>query len=196
MTTDNIVTITEKAEGFIEDLLKNTEQPMDIKLEVAKPGTIVAETMLSYLPKGEEYRTDAIQKYNTFDLYIGEGSGKFLLDTKIDYDTENFGGTLTIKSPNSKTPQISDDSSIEERISYVLQTEVNPMLASHGGNVTLHEFTEDKKVVVQFGGGCQGCQGVDFTMMSMVDNNLREKFPEITEVIDVTDHSYTANAYY
>ena len=47
MTTDNIVTITEKAEGFITDLLKNTEQPMDIKLEVAKPGTIVAETMLS-----------------------------------------------------------------------------------------------------------------------------------------------------
>ena len=51
-------------------------------------------------------------------------------------------------------------------------------------------------MVVQFGGGCQGCQGVDFTMMSMVDNNLREKFPEITEVIDVTDHSYKENAYY
>jgi|TARA_Y100000385_G_scaffold70098_1_gene70356 Fe/S biogenesis protein NfuA len=196
MNLFDLVKITDSAQVFLADLLENQEEPMNIKLEVANPGSAKAETMLSYQPKGEPFPVDTTQGFKSFNLLVGKGSAKFLEDTVIDYDTDKFGGSLTIRSPKSKLPQMSEDSSLEEKVNYILQTDVNPMLASHGGHVDLVEIDENKRVVVQFGGGCQGCQGVDFTMMSMVDNNIREKFPEITSVIDVTDHSYTANAYY
>ena len=191
----DIVTISEAAQGFLVDLLAKKEGVNDIKLEVARPGTGQAETMLSFLPKDEEFKTDLIQNFNKFNLYVGEGSGKWLEETKIDYDVDKFGGSLTIRSPKSKTPQFNDDSTLEEKINYTIETQVNPLLASHGGHCSLVEVDANKRVVVQFGGGCQGCSGIDMTVMSIVDNNLKEAFPEITSVIDVTDHSYTDNAY-
>ena len=60
----------------------------------------------------------------------------------MDYSPDKFGGTLTIKAPNAKLPQIGDDASIEEKINYVLYSEINPGLAAHGGEVSLVEVLD------------------------------------------------------
>ena len=107
-----------------------------------------------------------------------------------------MGGQLTIKAPNAKLPKVSDDSPIEDRINYLLHSQVNPSLASHGGMVSLVEVVEDSVAVLQFGGGCQGCGMVDMTLKDGVEKTLLEQLPELTAVRDVTDHSVTENAYY
>ena len=70
------------------------------------------------------------------------------------------------------------------------------MLESHGGEVSLVKFTEEKQAVLQFGGGCQGCGMVDVTLKDGIEKTLIEQLPELQSVIDITDHSDGENAYY
>ena len=93
-------------------------------------------------------------------------------------------------------PKVDPDSPLAERITYVLQSEVNPGLAAHGGEVTLIELTDEPVAVLQFGGGCQGCSAVDMTLKDGVERTLLEQIPELKGVRDITDHSDTSNAYY
>jgi Fe/S biogenesis protein NfuA len=93
-------------------------------------------------------------------------------------------------------PKVGPDAPIEDRINYVLYNEINPGLAAHGGMVSLVEVTSESQAVLQFGGGCQGCSAVDITLRSSVETTLLEQVPELTGVIDHTDHTVTDNAYY
>jgi Fe/S biogenesis protein NfuA len=85
---------------------------------------------------------------------------------------------------------------LPDRIQYVLASEINPNLASHGGEVSLVEIADESVAVLRFGGGCQGCSAVSLTLKQGVETTLRERVPEITAVRDVTDHTNTENAYY
>ena len=114
----------------------------------------------------------------------------------VDYATDRMGGQLTIKAPNAKVPMVDENSPITERINYYLQTEINPGLASHGGQVSLVDVVEEGIAVLRFGGGCQGCGQVDFTLKEGIEKTLCERIPELKGVRDVTDHSNRENAYY
>jgi len=114
----------------------------------------------------------------------------------VDYATDRMGGQLTIKAPNAKVPMVSEDSPLNERINYYLQTEINPGLASHGGLVTLIDVVDEGVAVLQFGGGCQGCGQADVTLKEGIEKTLLERIPELKGVRDVTDHTNRDNAYY
>ena len=100
-------------------------------------------------------------KYDTFSAFVDEISLPFLEDAEIDYVTEELGAQLTLKAPNAKMRKVADDAPLIERVEYVIQTQINPQLASHGGKITLIEITDDGYAVLQFGGGCNGCSMVD-----------------------------------
>jgi len=114
----------------------------------------------------------------------------------VDYATDRMGGQLTIKAPNAKVPNVNADSPVNERINYYLQTEINPGLASHGGQVSLIDVVEDGIAVLKFGGGCQGCGQADVTLKEGIERTLLERIPELKGVRDVTDHTQKENAYY
>ena len=185
------ITVTQGAQEYLNNLL---EDNTNIKLTIDNVGSPRAETVLQYCKEGEEEDFASLDLQG-FKLFYNELHEKYLKDTTIDYDTERFGGQLTIKAPNTKTPIIDENSSIEERINAVIINEVNPGLAAHGGMVDLVEFKEGK-AILKFGGGCQGCGMVDLTLADGVEKLLKERIPEITEVSDMTDHSFTDNAYY
>ena len=187
----NAITVTQGAQEYLNNLL---EDNTNIKLTIDNVGSPRAETVLQYCKEGEEEDFASLDLQG-FKLFYNELHEKYLKDTTIDYDTECFGGQLTIKAPNTKTPIIDENSTIEERINAVIINEVNPGLAAHGGMVDLVEFREGK-AILKFGGGCQGCGMVDLTLADGVEKLLKERIPEITEVSDMTDHSFTDNAYY
>jgi Fe/S biogenesis protein NfuA len=88
------------------------------------------------------------------------------------------------------------EAGLVERVRYVLEAEVNPRIAAHGGRVSLLEIDANGVVLLQFGGGCHGCGMVDVTLKHGVEKTLRERVPEITEVRDATDHAGGSNPYY
>jgi Fe/S biogenesis protein NfuA len=192
-----MINITESAQDYLTDLLKKQEvEGISVRIFILDAGTPRAETCISFCRPGEEKGDDKVKEYEKFQAFIEEKSIPFLEDAVVDFQKDSMGGQLTIKAPNSRLPKLTDDSSLEERVNYVLYNEVNPGLASHGGHVSLEEIFEDSVAVLRFGGGCQGCGMVDVTLKDGVEKTLLTQIPQLTEVRDITDHSITENAYY
>ena len=191
------MTITSSAENYLNDLLSAQEEDTcGIKIFVSEPGTPRAETCIAYAKQDEDLSSFRVIKEFSFSLLLEERSIEFLKDAIVDYSPDKFGGTLTIKAPNAKLPQISEDATIEEKINYVLYSEINPGLAAHGGEVSLVEVLEGETAILQFGGGCQGCGMVDLTLKDGVEKTLLEQVEGLKKVQDVTDHTFRENAYY
>ena len=190
------VVVSESAITYLKDLLSSQEEPTNIKIFVSDPGTMNAETCIVYCKVGEEEDDDILMDINEISIYLESESLPFLEDCKVDYHPDKFGGQLTIRAPNAKIPSLREDSSLEEKINYYLYSEINPSLASHGGEVSLIEVIDSSKAVLRFGGGCQGCGMVDLTLKNGVEKTLKDNIPEITEIVDSTDHSFKDNAFY
>jgi Fe/S biogenesis protein NfuA len=192
-----IINITKSAEEYLAKLIQDkNETDLSIRIFISDPGTPKAETCLAYCKPDEAMPDDMIINLDLINVNLEKRSLPFLKDAEVNFDNDTFGGQLTIKAPNARVPNISSDSPVEDRINYVIYNEINPMLESHGGEVSLIEFNDHGEAVLQFGGGCQGCGMVDVTLKDGIEKTLVEQIPEVTGVKDTTDHSIDDNAYY
>ncbi|MEQ8955758.1 MAG: Fe-S biogenesis protein NfuA [Gammaproteobacteria bacterium] len=192
-----MVSITEPAQAYLTELLeKQNSEGIAVRIFILDAGTPRAETCISFCRPGEEKEDDEVKLYEGFKAFIDKPSIPFLEDAVVDFQKDSMGGQLTIKAPNSRLPKINENSSIEDRVNYILYNEVNPGLAAHGGMVTLEEIHNENIAVLRFGGGCQGCGMVDVTLKDGVEKTLLTQIPQLKEVRDVTDHSVKENAYY
>tara|TARA_B100000902_G_scaffold316421_1_gene307742 strand:+ start:568 stop:1149 length:582 start_codon:yes stop_codon:yes gene_type:complete len=192
-----MINISSSAQTYLQGLLaKQEDADVSIRIFVAQPGTPQAETCIAYCRPGEEQEGDIAVEYEGFRAWFEGRSEPYLEDAEVDYQEDQMGGQLTIKAPNARVPKVGPDAPIEDRVNYVLYNEINPGLAAHGGVVSLVEITTENQAVLQFGGGCQGCSAVDITLKSSVEGTLLEQVPDLTGVVDHTDHSYTENAYF
>lgn len=194
------IEVTPGAADYLAELLeKQNVEGIAVRLFVTQPGTSYAETCLAYCRPEEVNAEDEIMDLEQLRFYIERNSIPYLDEAFIDYAQDRMGGQLTIKAPNAKVPKVSADSPMEEQINYILYSEINPGLASHGGEVKLIELVEEDVgmiAVLKFGGGCQGCSAVDMTLKDGVEKTLVEKLPGLVGVRDETDHSQRENAYF
>ena len=208
-----MIEISDAAKDYLKELLAKQEEGCGIRVFVAQPGTPNAETCIAYCRPGEEQDDDVVVDMDGFQGYFEkrsepylldavvdfqdfERSEPYLLDAVVDFQEDRLGGQLTIRAPNARTPNVTPDSPLEDRINYVLYNEINPGLAAHGGMVTLVEVVQGDTAVLQFGGGCQGCAAVDITLKQGVEKSLIDQIPELAAIRDATDHSFAENAYY
>ncbi|MDG2950144.1 Fe-S biogenesis protein NfuA [Exercitatus varius] len=191
------IKISEAAQAHFRKLLESQEEGTNIRIFVVNPGTPNAECGVSYCPPSNVEENDTELKFNGFSAFIDDISYPFLEDAEIDYVTEELGTQLTLKAPNAKMRKVADDAPLIERVDYVIQTQINPQLASHGGRITLIEITDDGYAVLQFGGGCNGCSMVDVTLKDGVEKQLVELFSgELKGAKDVTEHQRGEHSYY
>jgi len=128
-------------------------------------------------------------------VYIDNSNDEYLKDSNVAIKIDGATKKLNITAPNAKGEVPKDDAPLEEKVLFTIVTEINPNLASHGGFVELVEITKKNEVVLNFGGGCQGCSSVNLTLKDGVEKQLKELYPEIFSVLDATDHSNKENAY-
>ena len=194
------ITITDSAQDYLAELLeKQGVEGIGVRIFITQPGTPYAETCLAYCRPEEIQIEDQVMELEQFKVYLETHSLPYLEESVVDYAADRMGGQLTIKAPNAKVPKVNADSPIEEQINYVLFNDINPGLASHGGEVSLIEVVSEEQgaiAILKFGGGCQGCSAVDMTLKDGVEATLVEKVKGLVGVKDVTDHSITENAYY
>ncbi len=127
-------------------------------------------------------------------IYLDTKSWERFKEGTIDYvETKEFAG-FHFENPDAPRGP-TDDASLAERVQWILDTEINPGVASHGGTVALVEV-RDNNVMLRFGGGCHGCSSSSATLKYGIETRLKEKFPDIGEIIDVTDHSTGENPYF
>ncbi|MDT7526577.1 MULTISPECIES: Fe-S biogenesis protein NfuA [Idiomarinaceae] len=192
-----MIRITESAQAHFRKLLAEQPDNTNIRVFVVNPGTPSAECGVSYCPPDSVEADDEVLPFSGFDAVVDSGSAPFLTDAVIDFEEQDLGSQLTLKAPNAKAKKVSDDAPLIERVEYVIQSEVNPQLANHGGKVAVSQITDDGIAVLQFGGGCNGCSMVDVTLKEGIEKELLQRFPgELTGVKDATEHQAGEHSYY
>ena len=192
-----MISITDTAQAHFCELLSNQPENTAIRVFVVNPGTANAECGVSYCPPEALEDTDKKFDYNGFSAVVDAQSVPYLDEASIDYVTDKMGSQLTLKAPNAKMRKVDDDASLVDRVDYFIQSDINPKLASHGGQVTLMEITDDGIAVLQFGGGCNGCSMVDVTLKEGIEKEMLEIFKgELTAVKDMTEHNAGDHSYY
>ena len=188
--------ITEEAEIYVADLFEQQdEKDLGLKVDVEKPGTPVATVTFNFCIKSDLPESYQEFPFVGFSAFIDESNNQYLSESNVALKIDGTNKKLTITAPNAKGEAPKDDAPLEEKVLFTIVTEVNPSLASHGGFVDLVEITKKKEVVLNFGGGCQGCSSVNMTLKDGVEKQLKGLYPEISAVLDATDHSYKENAY-
>ncbi len=135
---------------------------------------------------------DSVVHLDGIDLYLDRESASRLQGATLDYVEDITGSGLKFDNPNQTALARHP---LAKRVQEVLDDRVNPALAAHGGVVSLVDIQETR-VVLSFGGGCQGCGMADVTMKQGVSAQLKQQIPEITEVVDATDHAAGETPYY
>ena len=192
-----MITISESAQVHFGKLLSQQAAGTHIRVFVINPGTSKAECGVSYCPPDAVEPQDITLNFTGFNAVVDQESVPFLEEAEIDFVTDQMGSQLTLKAPNAKARKIADDAPLIERINYMIESDINPMLASHGGQVSLVEVTQDGAAILQFGGGCNGCSMVDVTLKDGIEKQMLEQFAgEITSVKDATAHEAGEHSYY
>ncbi|HEU4813194.1 MAG TPA: NfuA family Fe-S biogenesis protein [Xanthomonadaceae bacterium] len=185
-----MIQISETAQSHFRRLIDRESVPgLGVRLSAMHPGTAKADVRLEFAEptelQGDEWAIDC----EGFTLWLDAASVQFLDGAEIDYAQSPTGGQLQIRAPKIKGVVPGGDASLVERVRWLVEHEINPQLAQHGGNVAVQEVTAEGVVVLRFGGGCHGCGMADVTLKQGIEKTLLEKVPGVTAVRDATDHA-------
>ena len=185
-----MIQISESAQSHFQRLLQTQGgDAVGIRLSAVHPGTPRADARLEFAEHGDLLGDEWEVQCEGFVLYVDAGSAKFLDGAEIDISTLPAGSQLNIRAPKIKGEVPADDGPLAQRVQWLLDSEINPQLVSHKGQVSLDSIGADGIVYLRFGGGCHGCGMADVTLKQGIEKTMMARIPEITGVRDATDHS-------
>ena len=179
------LSVTEDALQVLRNRLAE-ESAKAVRVEVESGSPLKGRYAVAYVPDSES--VDDLIGFEVQEVPFV--AVPFLEGTEIFINGED---ELEIQNPNLSVKELSG--SIEEQVQTLLDDQVNPMVAAHGGMVSLRGI-EDGKVYLEFGGGCQGCGMIDVTLKQGVEVMLKDHIPDLVGIFDVTDHAEGQNPYY
>ena len=187
----SFINISKKAQEHILDKLNSSaEKFQGISIIVDPKTDRKANYSIQFIELSNTPSENISINFGEFQVLVSKEGIPYLEGTEVDLNDE---GELEAFNPSMSITEISG--SVEEQIRHVLDEEVNPMVASHGGVVSLLEV-KDQNAYLEFGGGCQGCGMIDVTLKQGVEVMIKAQIPEIEAIYDVTDHAEGTNPYY
>ncbi|HZB97173.1 MAG TPA: NifU family protein [Candidatus Sulfotelmatobacter sp.] len=184
------INATDYAITRINQVRANQKQPeagVRIAITGRTDGNFVYDLQL--VAPGEEQTGDVVvQGPAGIPFHIPLGSVTSL--DNITVDADQLTGALTVDNPNPLWPD-----PLAQEVQTFLDDEINPYVATHGGHIDLLDVS-DGVAYVHMGGGCQGCGMASVTLTQGVRASVKERFPDIHDVIDTTDHAQGTNPYY
>ncbi|MGH9183960.1 MAG: NifU family protein [Acidimicrobiales bacterium] len=203
----SIVTITDKARRKVLALRAGEPNAERLALWLEVGG--VAGDSYTYdmyfetLDKAGDH--DAVQHHDDLDLVIPAGSVDNVRGATLDVSRDLLNPGMALTNPNRPAPPASPPiarrppselgGDVAQRVLAVLDQQVNPSIATHGGQAEL-VAVEDDVAYLRLSGGCQGCGMATVTLSQGIEVAVTEAVPEISRVVDVTDHASGTNPYY
>jgi Fe/S biogenesis protein NfuA len=208
--TSQVLTLTDGARDVVLDALANEGNAEALALWVEVTGVRGAGYAYDLYFSD---RSDAPEGAHIFEdgdvtVVVPEASITRLQGSRLEF-SDLDGGGLVLVNPNAPTPAEANPGVPAEilalglsgplamRAVAVLESSINPSIASHGGRADLVAMDEDQKLAyVRVSGGCQGCAMSRMTLSQGIETTLREEIPELVGVLDVTDHASGENPFY
>lgn len=197
-----MIELTDEARERISAALASKNPPVShLRIGVTVSGPEFEYRLEGVAP--EDVRNDDTRlAHGDFEIVVDPESLERIRGTRIDYRTTLVSEGFHFQNPNRPTsPELPSGARTDlsgpvgDRVRMLLDTEINPAIAAHGGFIQLIEV-KDNRAYVSFGGGCHGCGLVDVTLKEGIETRIREAIPEIVEVVDTTDHESGANPFY
>lgn len=198
-----VLTVTEPAQEKILELRAQEDEPDGLGLRIEVTGVRGVEYTydLGFDPIAEADTTagDVVEEQGGLSVIIPAESVDSLQGATLDLPTTNGQAGLVLRNPNRPDPlsgsHLELTGTAAERVEQLLEQQINPALAVHGGYAAL-DRVEDETAYVTMGGGCQGCAVSAMTLREGIARSIQEAIPEVNEVVDVTDHALGENPYY
>jgi Fe/S biogenesis protein NfuA len=194
-----VLTITELGQEKIRNVLEAQDPPVEA-IRVSSP--FRGKYAMNIEPDPNPARDDTVLPFGGFQVLIDAESLPLVQGATLDYVETYGGGGFQFTNPNDtpkatqkKEPPAGPEGDVWRQIQEILDTEVNPAVAGHGGFIDLIDV-QGGTVYVLMGGGCQGCGMANVTLKQGVERILKGHIPEIEEILDVTDHAGGRNPYY
>jgi len=186
-----MLTITELAQNQVAEAMKSEERD-DLALRIAITGRSGGgfRYQMDLVGLDETREGDAVIELDAFRVYVDSESAPDLEGASVDFVSRLSESGFKFDNPNSAWGD-----SVAADVQRVLDDQINPQIAAHGGVVTLIEV-RDETAYVTMGGGCQGCGMADYTLRQGVEQAIIEAVPSIQRVLDQTDHAAGTNPYY
>ena len=198
------LTVSDLAFATVLDVRASEDDPAGTALRVAITGSNMTDYVyaLDLVAVAEAADDDVVYHQGEHDeltVIVPRASVDNMVGATLDVPANSESGGLVIRNPNTPDPLAGLDldltGELPEKVQAVLEQAINPALASHGGFARL-VGVEDTKVFVTMGGGCQGCAASAMTLKDGIRTMLMDSLPEISDVIDATDHSAGENPFY
>jgi Fe/S biogenesis protein NfuA len=198
-----VMIVTEPAREKILELRAHEDDPDALGLRVEVTGVQGVEYTydLTFDPVADANLEagDVVEQEGALPVIIPVDSLDALRGATLDLPTTGAQNGLVLRNPNRPDPlsgaHMELTGTIDEKVRQLLDGQINPALAMHGGFAGL-DRVEGSVVYVTMGGGCQGCAVSAMTLREGITRAIREAIPEVTEVVDTTDHSMGENPYY
>jgi Fe/S biogenesis protein NfuA len=194
---DRVITITDEALRAILEIREREPDAAELALRLAITGTQGLDFAyeLTFVPASDPGPGELIERHGELPVVIPSGDTTQLQGASLHVQETG----LAIDNPNSPIPRIEPGAAttgtLSERVGAVLGDQINPAIAMHGGWVELIEV-DGTTAYLRLGGGCQGCGMAAMTLRHGIEGAIRAAVPEITDIVDVTDHASGTNPYY
>ncbi len=209
-TDQPLVEVTDAARDLVLAYRGHSDKPNPERLAMWIEITGVSGSGFSYdmyLKSVDDATTEdaVVTAAEGLQVVIPSGSVDQMRGSTIDLSDSPGGGGLFVRNPQSPSPAVGSSGPghptaaptgpVAERVISVLDHQINPAIAAHGGHAEL-VAVEDDTAYLRLSGGCQGCGMASVTLSQGIEVALRDSVPEISRVVDVTDHAAGANPYY
>ena len=201
---ERMLSITDVAYDKVMGFLLQEQQPEHAAMWLEVTGSSGNQWIcgLSLKPLDAAAPYDAVIRHRDLAIVVPECDFEKVRGATIDWLDDPFGGGgLRVDNPNTPSPEMRAPTSgdlsgdVAQRVIQVLDRQVNPSIAAHGGRAEL-VAVEDATAYLRLGGGCQGCAMATVTLSQGIEAAITEAIPEITSVVDVTDHQSGTNPYF
>jgi Fe/S biogenesis protein NfuA len=163
-----------------------------VRIGISERSPTGFQYQLEFCDRAERRDDDVLLEQDALLFYVAGDSADDLRGTTLDYVDTGFSAGFKFDNPNR--PKLLENP-VAERVHRVIQDQINPSVASHGGYVQLLDV-KDGTAYVKLGGGCQGCGQADTTVKQGIETAIFEAVPEVHTVLDVTDHAAGTNPYF
>ena len=190
--TSDMLSISPKAREMLDQFAEQADESneMLLRVEIVGRGPNGFQYDLQFVSSDDRKDNDVELELEEMRVLVAARSVQYLEGATIDYKETLMGGGFSFDNPN---PLWVDE--LAKAVAEIIASEVNPVVASHGGHVDLIGV-DSGKAIIAFGGGCQGCGMVDVTLKQGVEVMIKDSVPGISEVVDATDHTAGTNPFY
>ena len=192
-----MMTLTDRAREVVRDYVDKSDGEFTaLRIGISGGTPLAPDFELTLVGPDDIAESEREVEVGDLTIVVEEEFAPRLEGATVDFvQRVNESGFQVSLAAAAKAAVPTLDGAFAERVKTVLDTEINPAIASHGGTITL-VGVEDTEIYLEMGGGCQGCAMSRMTLRQGVERMVRQAVPEVTVIHDVTDHASGENPFF